>query len=573
MGTPFGIVAGCELKNVAPGTSKLWASIKIEPRGKALEAERSPLAVVLVIDVSGSMQGDPIAHVVKSCELVADLLTERDQLAIVTFSTHAGVRCGLTAVDATGRNQIRASLAGVRADGSTNMHGGLEVAAGVLLTAPPGLRRTIVMLSDGQPNVGLQSASDLAGYVKNLKLAVSTLGFGLHHDENVLDAIATAGSGRYAYIPDPVVARVDLARAALAHGGIVADQLELKIEPAEGVELVQVLPTSQLRHGKHGISTSIGDVFVDEPRSIALELQLDLKPGARGRLADLAVEGRAADGTTHRVTASLDVDIRVGPSVVDKDAQREIILVQADAARAQARAQADRGATPAAAAILRALAARIDALEGFSRTDGSVASPTNVGRAAPRSVAAVASPTNVGRAATRSVAEVASPTNVGRAATRSVAEVVIADLRETLQDEIEQYERKATDVERQHQRKQSMAYKSATPHMAMPVSIPAPIDAQLQGIGGPVAGQVFALLTENAIGRVMGNQIVVPSGRLSKRHARVMFTNGEFVLVDLGSTNGTIVNGKPVHSHVLADGDLVEIGDAVFRFQSVRPAK
>ena len=47
IGTPFGIVAGCELKTVEPGRSTLWASIKVEPRGRALESERSPLAVVL----------------------------------------------------------------------------------------------------------------------------------------------------------------------------------------------------------------------------------------------------------------------------------------------------------------------------------------------------------------------------------------------------------------------------------------------------------------------------------------------------------------------------------------------
>ncbi|CAN5916323.1 hypothetical protein BH11MYX3_BH11MYX3_16280 [soil metagenome] len=516
MGTPFGIVAACELKNVEPGRSTLWASIKVEPRGKALEAERSPLAVALVIDVSGSMQGDPIAQVLKSCELVADLLSDRDQLSIVTFSTSAGVRCGLTVTDVTGKAQIKSSLAGIRADGGTNMHGGLEVAAGVLMSAPAGLRRTIVLLSDGQPNVGLQSANDLAGYVKNLKLAVSTLGFGLHHDENVLDAIATAGSGRYAYIPDPVVARVDLARAALAHGGIVADQLELRIAPADGVELVQLLPAGQLRHGKHGIATTIGDVFIDEARSLAVELRLDLKPGARGRLVELEVEGRAPDGTTHRMTATLDVDIRSGgPKLVDKDAQREIILVQADAARAQARAQADRGAHPAAAAILKQLAMRIDALEGFVRDDGSV----------------------------------------------------IADLRETLQDEIEQYERKSTDVERMHQRKQSMAYKSATPMMMPAAAMAAPIEAMFVGIGGPVAGMQFPLLTEMTIGRIGGNAIPIASGKLSKRHARLMWANGGFVLVDLGSTNGTQVNGKAIHSHALVDGDLVEIGDAVFRFQ------
>ena len=78
-------------------------------------------------------------------------------------------------------------------------------------------------------------------------IGVSSLGFGAHHDENVLAAIAAAGSGRYAYIPDPVLARVELARAALAHGGIVAEQLELELRPAAGVELVQLLPKAQLR--------------------------------------------------------------------------------------------------------------------------------------------------------------------------------------------------------------------------------------------------------------------------------------------------------------------------------------
>ncbi len=291
MNTPFGVAVACEAKNVEPGKSRLWASIKLDARGKALEAERAPLAIALVVDVSGSMQGDPIAHVIKSCEIVADLLGEKDRLAIVTFSTHAGVRCGLTTPDVAGRARIKASIAGLTADGSTNMHGGIEVAAGLLMTAPAGLRRVMVLMSDGQPNVGLQSAQDLAAYVRGLGLAVSTLGFGLHHDENVLDAIATAGSGRYSYVPDPVTARVDLARAALAHGGIVADQLELRIAPAEGVEVVQLLPATPLRHGKHGIATSVGDVFVDEGRALALELALDLRAGAKGHLAEIVQRG------------------------------------------------------------------------------------------------------------------------------------------------------------------------------------------------------------------------------------------------------------------------------------------
>ena len=517
------MLARCEHKNVEPSTSaaptsRLWASIKIDPLGGGLERERAPLAVTLVADVSGSMQGPPIEHVIRSCEILIDLLGDRDQLAIVTFASDAEVRCGLTRVDAAGKTQLRRVLGSIAANGNTNLHGGLGVAAGVLLTAPAGLRRAMVVMSDGQPNVGLSSASDLAGYVAGLKLAVSSLGFGLSHDETVLDAIATAGSGRYAYVPDPALARVDLARAALAHGGIVADQLELRLQPADGVELLQVVPTSPLRVGSHGVATSIGDVFVDEGRVIALELQLALGPRATGRLAAISVSGRAPDGTVHTTTASLDVDIRTGDRVVDQDAQRDIVLVQADAARAQARAQADRGALPAAAEILRQVAARIDAIEGFVRNDGSL----------------------------------------------------LAELREQLEDEIASYLRKSTDQERGHQRKGSLSYKAATPGYAGRQRQRPALPAQLVGIAGPVAGMRFELFAETVIGRSSGNDIQVPSDQLSRMHTRLACLGDHWMLQDFGSTNGSYVNGVQVGSCRLNDGDRIKIGNAEFKFNLLR---
>lgn len=498
-----------------PGAGTVWASVEVRAVGRALEAERAPLAVVLVLDVSGSMRGEPLAHVVRSCEVVASLLGPQDRLAIVTFGSRAGVRCGLTTVDEGGRALIEASVRGLSADGNTNMHGGLEVAAGVLMTAPAALRRVMVLLSDGQPNVGLASAAGLAGYVRTLGLAVSTLGFGLHHDENVLDAIATAGSGRYAYIPDPALARLDLARAALAHGGIVADQLELRIEPAEGVELVRVLPVGPLRHGKHGTITALGDVFVDEGRTLALELRLDLRAGATGRLATLTVAGRGTDGSRHTATATLDVDVRVGARVIDPAAQRTIVLVQADAARLEARAQADRGALAGAAAILRQVVARIEALPGFVRNDGSQ----------------------------------------------------LAELREQLDDEAASFERTATDSERAHQRKASVAYKTSAASYTRAVRAPAPLAARLAGIGGPVAGEVYALMTETVIGRGRTNDVVVGGGSLSRHHAQVVFVDGGFRLIDMGSTAGSLLNGRPVTTAPLTPGDRIQLGEAVFRFE------
>lgn len=515
MSTPFALRVRAEhTGTAAKGT--LWAAIRVDPAGHALEKERAPLAIALVIDTSSSMAGDPMAHVLSSCEIVAELLSDRDRLAIVTFATHAGVRCGLTAVDGAGLAQIKASLVGVTASGNTNMHGGIELAAGVLATAPAGLRRVMVVLSDGQPNIGLATAPQLATYVKSLGLAVSTLGFGLHHDENVLQAIATAGSGRYAYIPDPAVARVDMARAALAHGGVVAAGIELRIKLLEGVEIVRIVPASQLRFGGSGVTTTIGDVFVDEGRLVAIEMQLDLPPSTKGKLAEVTVTGHAPDGTPHQAIAELVVDVRSGAPAIDRDAQRDIVTVQADAARAEARAQADRRAFPGAAAILRQMIARIDAIPGFVADDGSV----------------------------------------------------LAELREQLVDEATSYETVASDAERVHMRKANMAYNYATP-VATPSAarVPAPVPARIVGIAGPVVGQIIDLAIETTFGRTRGNDVVLPTGACSKRHARILFTNQQFVLLDLGSTNGVLVNGARITNHTLSDGDRFTIGDAEFRFE------
>jgi pSer/pThr/pTyr-binding forkhead associated (FHA) protein len=99
----------------------------------------------------------------------------------------------------------------------------------------------------------------------------------------------------------------------------------------------------------------------------------------------------------------------------------------------------------------------------------------------------------------------------------------------------------------------------------------AAVHAALVGIGGPVAGQVHPLRVENVIGRSSSTDIMVPSANLSRRHTRVLFVAGEFVLEDLGSTNGSRVNGSLVHSAKLADGDRIELGDALFRFELGKP--
>lgn len=69
----------------------------------------------------------------------------------------------------------------------------------------------------------------------------------------------------------------------------------------------------------------------------------------------------------------------------------------------------------------------------------------------------------------------------------------------------------------------------------------------------------------NLIGRSTECDIHVPSARASKHHARIQVTGGEIVVDDVGSRNGTLVNGEKLHApRRIGDGDTIAVGPALF---------
>jgi pilus assembly protein CpaF len=71
---------------------------------------------------------------------------------------------------------------------------------------------------------------------------------------------------------------------------------------------------------------------------------------------------------------------------------------------------------------------------------------------------------------------------------------------------------------------------------------------------------------EVSIGRISGNDIILPKGNISKRHARIVVKDNKFIVIDLKSTNGTYVNKERIHSpRVIDDGDKIYVGDFVMK--------
>jgi FHA domain-containing protein len=82
---------------------------------------------------------------------------------------------------------------------------------------------------------------------------------------------------------------------------------------------------------------------------------------------------------------------------------------------------------------------------------------------------------------------------------------------------------------------------------------------------GPTPGAAFTLEGDQiTIGRDSVNEIVINDAEISRRHARLTFQGGKYVLEDLGSTNGTFVNGQRLAGpRVLKPGEVVSFGEQI----------
>mgnify|MGYP003345200190 CR=1 FL=1 len=70
------------------------------------------------------------------------------------------------------------------------------------------------------------------------------------------------------------------------------------------------------------------------------------------------------------------------------------------------------------------------------------------------------------------------------------------------------------------------------------------------------------------IGRLSSCDLAIEDSRASRNHAEIRVAPDGYLLVDLQSTNGTLVNGRPVTNHRLSDGDVITIGAATLRFEA-----
>ncbi len=176
-----------------------------ETFGGVVGGGRTPMNLCLVIDRSGSMEGQPLEYVKQACTHVVDLLMPTDVLSIVTFEEVVEVL--MPPQQVTNKDMVKAGIARLAAGNTTNLYDGISLAMQQVSQFIETNRATrMIVLTDGDPTAGIKDYTALTTHAAELQkkgISVTFLGFGPDYNEELLAGMAKKAGGTYHYIPQP----------------------------------------------------------------------------------------------------------------------------------------------------------------------------------------------------------------------------------------------------------------------------------------------------------------------------------------------------------------------------------
>ncbi|MBE9136937.1 VWA domain-containing protein [Nodosilinea sp. LEGE 07088] len=247
--------------------------VRITPPAVTLKADRVPLNLSLVIDRSGSMQGQKMHYAREAARFAVENLLPCDRISIVLFDDR--IETLVPSTLATDKNTLLEKLRHIHSRGSTALHAGwVEGGVQVSQYLNPAQLNRVIVLSDGLANVGETRpdaiSSDVHGLAKR-GVSTTTLGIGDDYSEDLLAAMARSGDGNFFHIESaeqlPTIFETELSGLAATSG----QRVSLGVKPGQGVTVLDVLNDFEMTDTRR---YKLPNLMVGSPIQVVVRLQV-----------------------------------------------------------------------------------------------------------------------------------------------------------------------------------------------------------------------------------------------------------------------------------------------------------
>jgi Ca-activated chloride channel family protein len=335
------------------------------------QSSRPARGVQICLDVSGSMEGAPLAAAKESILKLIDRLDKKDTFGLVIFDDTAKVAVPTKSLNDHNIADLKKAIRKIQTGGSTDISAGFTLAMREASRTKLEGGSTVLLISDGHANAGEQNPqffSDVAAKSATEKISSASIGLGNGYDETILEAIAQGGGGAHRFAAD-----IDEAVGAIA--AEVEDLLDkvvvncaLRFRPtamAKGqpkIELLQRLP--YWMDGQDYV-VQLGDLYAGENRRFIILVDV---PGIADlglcKIADVTIEYTDL-AARNEVSVTMPVNVNVVPGdqaagrIEDPIVKAERMILQAQSEKAIATEEILQGKSKSATKRLKGTAANL----------------------------------------------------------------------------------------------------------------------------------------------------------------------------------------------------------------------
>ncbi len=300
--------AVAESSQVLRGLGESHVAVSITAPEAPVDQPRPEMAVAIVLDRSGSMEGDKLEQAKRAAAELIQSLDSKDKFSVTTYGDEATTILSLRSATDESVQDALPTLSKIREYGGTNIAAGIiagqrELSAGV----PSSSLKRIVLISDGLANDSRQTLVELAQRTQERAITVTTLGVGTDFDERTMTAIAVAGRGNYYFAERASDLGRLFSREFDRVSQTAATQVAITFTPADGIEVLQAYG-----HQLVGRSVTLANLHSGETRQVVFRI--------RGRYPDLGAHKLGTVSLSMKsVKGRLDINEQISLSVESTD--------------------------------------------------------------------------------------------------------------------------------------------------------------------------------------------------------------------------------------------------------------